>query len=281
MNSLLWGLANSASSLLDPAEREAVCGDLAEVRTNGPAALKGVLGLVARRQFALWTKWRPWLALTGIVMLVGFFLGRSLAAFSTSLFLQLRTYFRYGVHYETGGVTPLQDACHLTIWALTLFAWSWAGGFVLASLSKRTLWLTASLFYVAVQDAFLICSLIVGSTVIGNPHAPLWLLLLARLLPLDPALLLFLPGMILGAYRGTRETSLALKPAIIFTVITFVLMYLLFWSSGWYDAAFEKWSNITFPVTPWPFRLLPLLLAGWPAAFTPFLSRRFKIGVSE
>ncbi|MDQ2711047.1 MAG: hypothetical protein M3Y24_02235 [Acidobacteriota bacterium] len=281
MNSLSQRLANRISYLLDPAEREAVCGDLAETRSSGPAAFKNILGLVLRRQLALWTNWRPWLALLGIVLLVGFLLGKFLALFATGLFLQVGTYSKYGVHYQTGGVTAARDACHLTIWALNLCAWSWASGFVLASLSRRTLWLTAPLFYIAVQDAFFLYSLLVGSTIIGHPHPPLWALMLRRLLPLNPALLLFLSVAIWGGYRGTRASSLSAKTATAFAALTFALVSLLFWSNGWYETALQEWSGGVLHTAPWAFRLLPLIIASWPAVCMPLLSRRFRFGEIE
>lgn len=274
MNSLFWWLANCISRLLQPAEREAVCGDLAESSSSGIAAFAGVLNLVARRQLAPWRDWHPWLALVGIVLLVGFFLGRFLATFETGVFLQLRTFLKYGVRYESGGVTASQDACHLAVLALVLLAWSWSSGFMLASLSRRTLWLTAPLFYVAVQDGFFLYAWMTGAFVIGGPPRPWWPLLIGRLLPLNPALLFLLLAAIFGALRGRRPIPLPVKPALFFAASTLVLGALLFWTNGWYEAGLQNWSNHAFPVAPWPQRMLPMLLASWPAAYLPFLNRR-------
>ena len=278
MNSLPGLLTNHVANLLDPAEREAVCGDLAEAGSSGPRAFKSVLGLVLRRQLELWTNWRPWLALLGIVLLVGFWLGKFLALLATGLFLQIGTYSKYGVHYQTGGVTAAQDVWHLSILAFNLCAWSWGSGFVLACLSRRTLWLTAPLFYVAVQDAFFLYSVTAESTIIGNPHPPLWVLMLGRLLPMNPALLLFLPLAIWGAYRGKRGSLLSAKPATAFAALTFVLVSLLFWSNGWYESALQEWSGGALQTAPLVFRLLPLILASWPAFCLPFLSRPLQFG---
>src|ERR1700674_1683743 len=69
--SLSCWCADRVSTLLQPDEREAVRGDLAELGAGGGEALREVLGLVARRQAHLWTGWRPWLALIGLAVPLG------------------------------------------------------------------------------------------------------------------------------------------------------------------------------------------------------------------
>lgn len=67
MTRICWWLVDVVSQLLEPNERDAVRGDLAESGETGGQALRGLLGLVVRRQAALWKDWRPWLALAGLV----------------------------------------------------------------------------------------------------------------------------------------------------------------------------------------------------------------------
>ena len=74
MTRICWWLVDRSSRLLEPDEREAVRGDLAESGETGGQALRGVLGLVVRRQVALWKHWRPWLALIGLVVPLGMLL---------------------------------------------------------------------------------------------------------------------------------------------------------------------------------------------------------------
>lgn len=62
------------SRLLEADEREAVRGDLTESGASGGRALRDVVGLVVRRQAALWMDWRPWLALVGVVVPLGLLL---------------------------------------------------------------------------------------------------------------------------------------------------------------------------------------------------------------
>ena len=74
MTRIGWTLADLATQLLEPHERDAVCGDLAECGASGWRTLREVLGLVARRQAALWADWRPWIAVIAIVVPIGMML---------------------------------------------------------------------------------------------------------------------------------------------------------------------------------------------------------------
>jgi len=71
MSELCWWLVDIVSRLLDPRERAVVRGDFAESGETCGQALRDVLGLVLRRQAAVWTDWRPWLALVGLVGIAG------------------------------------------------------------------------------------------------------------------------------------------------------------------------------------------------------------------
>ena len=57
---------------LDPSECEFVLGDLAECGSSGRRTLFDVIGLVMTHQLLIWTSWRPWFALIGIVGVSGF-----------------------------------------------------------------------------------------------------------------------------------------------------------------------------------------------------------------
>jgi hypothetical protein len=114
------------SSMLEPEEREAVLGDLAEAGEPNRRAFFGVLGLVVRRQAALWSDWRPWLMLVGFVIPAG-----------VTLHLVAR--------WDTGlaGSTALREdllwfAILLARTLVTLACWSFLAGGVLRTLSPRT-----------------------------------------------------------------------------------------------------------------------------------------------
>jgi hypothetical protein len=74
MTSMFWRLIDGFSHLLEPEERDVVLGDLAESGAAGAEALRDVLGLVFRRQAAIWINWRPWLALLEVAGPVGLLL---------------------------------------------------------------------------------------------------------------------------------------------------------------------------------------------------------------
>jgi hypothetical protein len=198
-------LVDLVSRLLQPEEREVVQGDLLEGGESAWQSLLAVVGLVIRREAALWRNWRPWLAAFGLAvpssfLLMGFSLSVSRA-------------------YQQLVVGPILHATGLTIGpglalflcnVLLLAAWSWTGGFVVGSVSRRTVWVSAALSFapcVFCLERFRVESL-------------------SRL-----CLLLFLPVALWGARRGLQvariKRSSAIALAIAVTALTIPT-----WSSG-------------------------------------------------
>jgi hypothetical protein len=122
----MTGLMEVAAQFLEPCEREAVLGDLAEAGESAWSGLLGVLGLVIRRDALFLKSWRPWLAAFGLSMPGSF----CLLGFSLTVSGSFQSWM------QGGRATPV------LIYAFVLTAWSWTGGFVVASLSRRTLWLS-------------------------------------------------------------------------------------------------------------------------------------------
>ena len=145
-----WWLADAASQLLEPQERDAVRGDLAECRVGGWRALIEVLGLVARRQASYWLDWRPWLALMAIVLPIGLMLSyatRWWADANAFDFLVYRQLWDFSYLDYPGWRRNVA----LLVWSgitsgAALAGWSWTSGYVLASLSRRTRWSVIALF---------------------------------------------------------------------------------------------------------------------------------------
>jgi hypothetical protein len=117
-------------------EREAVLGDLIEAGEGAWQAMLAVLGLVLRREAEAWKIWRPWIAAFGVSVPCSFLLmGASL---SVSRALQNIFASSHGLVAHPSGSPWLSVIPQ----ALLLVGWSWTGGFVVGSVSRRTLWVS-------------------------------------------------------------------------------------------------------------------------------------------
>jgi hypothetical protein len=204
MTSVGWSMVDAVSQVLERNEREAVLGDLVEAGESAWRGLLDVLSLVIRRQAILWKCWRPWLAAFGLA------LPSSLLLMGVSVSIS-STYQRLiGFHIADSSLLPEHSGfslllCHI----LLLIAWSWTGGFVVGSVSRRTLWVSV----IACCSPCLFC--------------------LARFrtesLP-RLCLLLFLLPAIFGVLQGLRIARIKLRSAILLAVTVTVLM-ILAWSN--------------------------------------------------
>src|ERR1035438_3356600 len=124
---VMTSLVEVAAQLLAPYEREAVLGDLAEAGESAWRSSLGILGLVFRRQAALWKSWQPWLAAFGLALPASFLLmGFSLSVSSA---------YQHFIDSRTGFWLLISHA-------FLLISWSATGGFVVGPLSRRTLWVS-------------------------------------------------------------------------------------------------------------------------------------------
>jgi hypothetical protein len=192
-------LLELTAQLLEPSEREAVLGDLAEAGESGWRGLVNVLGLVIRRQTIPWKSWRPWLAAFGLALPASFLL----LGFSLSVSWHYRNFVDMGA-----GLLLLVSQVFL------LAAWSWSSGFVVGSLSRRTLWasIAASCF-----PCLFCLARFRGSS-------------LPRY-----CLLLFLVPALCGVYRGLRIARIKLRTAIVVAAITTIAMWSgSVWKLNWF-----------------------------------------------
>jgi hypothetical protein len=230
-----WALVNYVSRMLSPSEREAVLGDLAEAGDSGWQGLLGVLGLVFRREALLWKSWRPWLAGFGVALPSSFLLmGASLSVGWSYMRLLCPELL------QQASLTRLSATVVLLGQALLLIGWSWTGGFVVGSLSRRTLW--ASTLLCSSPCLFCLTRFRVES--------------LSRL-----CLLLFLLPAIWGVLQGRRILSIKFSTAIVLAIAV-TLLTLPQWST-----AGQHWW------TPPHWSLNWLLL--WPAWYLVAASWRF------
>jgi hypothetical protein len=149
MNRICWRLIDCFSRMLDPDEREAVCGDLAESRAGAGQALVDVFGLVVRRQAAAFTGFRAWLTLVFLVFPLSMLL--SLAATARddgAVYVWMyANNLRWELLRDSGFWRELGHVAGLLFFEyLTLACLSWTSGFVLGSISRGIAWINGFLF---------------------------------------------------------------------------------------------------------------------------------------
>jgi hypothetical protein len=268
----MWMLSVVARAL-EPGERAVVLGDIAESGEGFVAAACDLLGLIVRRQAAIWADWRPWLALLGVAGLAGVPLSRIVFGLNAGIGLQLRTYSKYGVWYDTGVTTQQEIVCVLCT-AIALMAWSWACGFVLGSLSGRAVWITWYLFYQVVLHATWARFVLSGDIFLKDPRPLRLLILLAVPLPLSPASIPLFLSSLLGALHGASRRALSVSGAYLTCVVVVSLTILTFWTGGWHETAREVWSGGLWHGSAWVTRLPPFLFISWPAAWLVATAQR-------
>jgi hypothetical protein len=137
MTSTQWPLVEVAARLLERDEREAVLGDLLETGEGAWQGLLDVLGLVVRRQLSHWKNWQPWLAVFGLA-LPGSLILMGVSVSVSSMYERLIDH-----RILIGSSHAIHEGfLQLICPGLLLIGCSWACGFVMGSLSRRTLWVS-------------------------------------------------------------------------------------------------------------------------------------------
>jgi len=137
--SLSWICVDAASRLLTQEEREAVLGDLAEANENAGEALLSILGLVVRREAEHWKSWRPWVAAFGLALPASF----PLMGLSVSVCWVFPKMLEATHSMQPQTSLVLFSFWHLIPELLMLTGFAFTGGFLVGSLSRRTLWASA------------------------------------------------------------------------------------------------------------------------------------------
>jgi hypothetical protein len=203
MTAIGWPLVELASRLLDRDEREAVVGDLLEANESTCQALLNVFGLVLRRQALLWKQFSPWLAAFCVALPSSYLL--TYVSLSVGCTYQRLVYHRFDPCWPTGHEGFLLLLCHIIL----LIAWSWAGGFVVGAVSRRTPWVGA---------AFCVFPCVFYLAAFPFEFLP-------KLCPF-----LFLLPAILGVRHRLRNPRISLNSAFLLAVTTTALM-IFAWSS--------------------------------------------------
>jgi len=283
--------------MLESGEREAVRGDLAESGETGGQALRHVVGLVIRRQVSIWTDWRPWLTLMGLVVPLGLLLSvvsRRTASLSAVYIWMYANNLDPSLFELRGFWYQFADTfAEIFKMYLALGCWSWTSGFVLGS-ALRGIWLNKLLFclmlafgvllgaplYVAYFEHYLLLTRF--PVLAHQPHQrdPVNALIFYRVLfPLIVQAVLVLLPALWGMREGARAVRLRpflrtiLWTAAIASLVAVVIqspdlwMFLkLYWRAG------TPWHG-------WQGRLLQLC-AYWPLVFmlAVAITRRLRGG---
>ena len=265
MKPIAWRFIEFVSLLLEKEERMVVLGDLAESSEPFARALINVLTLAVRRQIELWRSWQPWLALFGIISLSGYALSGLVLILDSGFMIQTRTYLHYGVHYEMG-VSATKDIAYLICALLSLLVWSWICGAVLGSLSGRSAWLRASLFYIVVAFSSPTAFALISRHAIPGYRLHLAGILFTLFFP-RPAKMCFLVAAICGIVFGARKPMLTAGQVSTLALASFGATLLMLWTSGWYEDVKGIISNGAWPAVPWTKRMIPFLLMSWPVVY--------------
>jgi hypothetical protein len=218
-------MLDMAARLLTRDEREAILGDLTEAGASARQGVLEILGVVIRREAALWYDWRPWLAACGVA-LPGTLLLLGVSFWVSCTYQRLTTATVCALCSASAQEGFLLLLCQV----LLLIAWSWTGGFVVGSISRRTLWVSA---------VFALCPCICCLVRFRETS-------LSRL-----CVLLFIPPAILGIRQGLGRVSI--KPGCAFAVAAMITALTLcawmnnaFWILNWVligPAWYIAWSG--------------------------------------
>jgi hypothetical protein len=147
-----WRLVGLVALALEPAEREAVLGDVAE-HGNGFGALRDVVGLVVRRQAPLWLKWRQWVVALLLVfpsaLFLAFYASNAAGSSSVTLWLYLNNWDWNLVSLPAFQHDFPRFLLGVLSEYLALFCWSWVSGLLVGRASRRAIASTGALFCAA------------------------------------------------------------------------------------------------------------------------------------
>jgi hypothetical protein len=226
----LWVQARDAlAALLDPAERDAVLGDLAELALTDPQVVKSLAGLLVRRQLKVWKDRRSWLVLVAIIISVCPLLASICAGLTMGIWPSLWMNLHHGISYRTGlsSAALLSGFCFR---AVALITWSLACGLALGALSRRALWATGALFFgLYVDQEWFFAD---GSRLNAWAWLPLLINCIVVLLP---------------TFCGIRQSSRFLKTnfpwMVLLALWTITIGGLALWTQGWNEVALDNWSR--------------------------------------
>lgn len=159
---ILWSLVALAARALDPGESDCVCGDLEESGASASESLRAILGLVMRRALVACSDWRNWLRLAALIIPVSVglsIISRRTADWSAIYFwLYINNWHLSFVNTAGFWSVLAESAWGVSVGFVTLACFSWTGGFLLGTASRRALRTNGFLFC---------CMLLLGAMLIA------------------------------------------------------------------------------------------------------------------
>jgi hypothetical protein len=275
MTRIWWWLVDKVSRILDPAEQDAVRGDFAESGETGAQALRDVLGLVVRRQAALWHESRPWLVLVGLVgplsLLVSLISSRIAASNAIYPWMYFNNWDWALLQQRAFWIVLGQTIGLILPEAVALICLAWTIGFALGALSRHAIPITGILFCLALLFGEYLAvpwytQLQLNVAGVPPPRDlgsadPAALTFYRVLSPLLVQIVLVLVPSVWGMYKGYAVATLPLRlrtilcaPAVA-TIIVLVSWQAIFWTA-------IATHNLNLLQRGWHLPLLPFAVAG-------------------
>jgi hypothetical protein len=282
MPALARRAVDALAQCLEPDERDAVIGDFIELETSARRALLDITGLILRRQTALWKDGRSWIALTLLVIPLGLTFSLTARGISQGTAVYAWLYWDWWtptmLTIPAARLELLHTVGGFLLEFATLAAWSWTCGAAMASLSNRTIHVSAMLFF------FIVFAGTFGSMPSGgggNPYnGPVFSLAFFRVvLPvIVKTIVVSLPALA-GMQRGLSGVRMS---AVWSLVVALGIVALTVRSMGTLDSAvaWSRWElggrSLALRGAP-PAALLPVVVV-WPAVYLAALAnwRRWR-----
>lgn len=277
MNHFCCRLVDLLSCVLSPDERDAVLGDQAESGVSGGQALRDLLGLIVRRQVAVWKEWSSWLTLAGMVIPLGMLLTvvSRRTADGNAIYLWLYANNWTWTYITNAGFREdlLGHGAGIVISWIELICWSWTGGLLLGYLSRRAIWsnavllsfgllLSALLPPPSIESSFLFPH---SDRVGPDPNAAVYAVAFYRIVfPLLVQSVLVLLPLLLGIRQGLG--TFALPPSlrtILWISVAASMVSLVTQNSVWWQMRTWQLYPLRFPRLP----SLHLVAAAGPIAY--------------
>jgi hypothetical protein len=249
-------LTEVLSRTLDPDERDAVLGDFEESGEQGGQQLRDLLGLIARRQAALWKGWQPWLALASLVIPIGILLSRECRHLASGSAIYSWMYLNNWTptYLENSGFRTdlVRDALTFLLDYLALIFWSWTVGFAVGSLSRRAVWINGTAFCVLMLRE----TVAVRAAHYGVNAAAFAVGFYRFVLPAMLLTTLVLIPAFLGMSKGTRLIALSPKQMTLWVAVCAG-------STFWWDRSLHWGMGMLLPVAlAWPVAYM-IAATGW------------------